>query len=143
MNGFGQLDAICKAALRLVCGLHQLECHGEIIFADCGLLPGSALMSAARMCWKRKLFTNHQRVSLWLSIPLQSQRFFLSFFLSFFFFFESTCLQEGWESLGSLQRYMQRHAEVSRDLTNCDTCSCTTPHMPQHTPSVIPECCGE
>ena len=46
---------ICKAALRLVFGLHQFDCHAEILFADCGLLPVSALISAAKLCWKVRL----------------------------------------------------------------------------------------
>ena len=46
---------ICKAALHLVFGLHQFGCHAEILFADCGLLPVSALICAAKRCWKVRL----------------------------------------------------------------------------------------
>ena len=49
------MDAICKAALRLVFGLHQFDCHAEILFADCCLLQVSALISAANLCWKVRL----------------------------------------------------------------------------------------
>ena len=49
------MDAICKAALCLVFDLHQSDCHAEIMFADCGLLPVSALISAAKLCWKVRL----------------------------------------------------------------------------------------
>ena len=50
-----KMDAICKAALRLVFGLHQFDCHAEILFAECGLLPVTALISAAKLCWKVRL----------------------------------------------------------------------------------------
>ena len=46
----------CKAALRLIFGLHQFDCQAEILFADSGLLPVSALISAAKLCWKVRLF---------------------------------------------------------------------------------------
>ena len=54
-NELDQMDAICKAAPRLVFGLHQFDCNAEILFADCGLLPVSALISAAKLCWKARL----------------------------------------------------------------------------------------
>ena len=50
------MDAICKAALRLVFGFNQFDCHAEILFADSGPLPVSALISAAKLCWKEKLW---------------------------------------------------------------------------------------
>ena len=72
-NELDKMDAICKAALRLVFGLHQFACHAEILFADCGLLPVSALISAAKLCWKVRLTTCLLSVSPWPSIPSQSQ----------------------------------------------------------------------
>ena len=46
-NELDKMDGICKAALGLVFGLHQFDCYAEILLADCGLLPVSALISAA------------------------------------------------------------------------------------------------
>ena len=54
-NELDKMDAICKAARRLVFGLHQYDCHAEILLADFGLLPVSALISAAKLCWKVRL----------------------------------------------------------------------------------------
>ena len=51
-NDLGKMDAICKAAIPLVFGLHQSDCHAEILFVDCCLLPLSELISAAKQCWK-------------------------------------------------------------------------------------------
>ena len=42
------MDAVCKAALRLAFGLHHFDCHAEVLFADCGMLPVIALISAAK-----------------------------------------------------------------------------------------------
>ena len=54
-NELAKMDAISKAAPRVVFGLHQFDCHAVILFADCGLLPVSALISAAKQCWKVRL----------------------------------------------------------------------------------------
>ena len=54
-NELDKMDAICKAALRLVFGLHKYDCHADILFADCALLPVSTLISAAKLCWKVRL----------------------------------------------------------------------------------------
>ena len=50
-----KMDAICKAALGLVFGLHQFEYHADILFADSGLLPVRALIFAAKLCGKVRL----------------------------------------------------------------------------------------
>lgn len=50
-----KFDTTCMNAIRTVFGLHQLDCHAEILFADTGLLPISSLVCAAMLCWKSKL----------------------------------------------------------------------------------------
>ena len=56
-NELDKIDAICKVALRLIFGMHQYDCHAEVLFADCGLLPVSVLISAAKLCWKSRMST--------------------------------------------------------------------------------------
>ena len=69
-------DAIRKAALRLVFDLYRFDSHAEIRSADCGLLPVRALISAAKLCWKVRLYMYPRcllSVCRWPSILLQPQ----------------------------------------------------------------------
>ena len=48
-NELDKMDAICNAALRLVFGLHQFDCHAEILFADCGLVGTCVVLAFGAM----------------------------------------------------------------------------------------------
>ena len=50
-----KLDTICLRAIRSVFGLHQFDCHEEILFADSGIPPISLLMKASKLCWRHKM----------------------------------------------------------------------------------------
>lgn len=50
-----KIDNIAKAAIRQVLRISVRDCTSEVLFADTGLLPPSALRLAAKLTWRRRI----------------------------------------------------------------------------------------